>query len=43
VKKFIPDLAEQTNGQVGVIDDSLWPCWPWTVARSPGVLDLFAG
>jgi hypothetical protein len=32
VKEFVPDLSEETNGRVGVIDGSLCPCWSWADA-----------
>ncbi len=30
--EFVPDLAEQTRGRVGVVDGSLCPCWSWADA-----------
>ena len=30
---FVPDLAEELKGRVGVVDGSLCPCWSW--ADSP--------
>ena len=36
--EFVPDLAEETNGRVGVVDGSLCPCWSW--ADSP---ELYSG
>jgi hypothetical protein len=36
--EFVPDLAEEMNGRVGVVDGSLCPCWSW--AESP---ELWSG
>jgi len=30
--EFVPNLAEETNGRVGVVDGSLCPCWSWADA-----------
>jgi hypothetical protein len=30
--EFVPDLAEETNGRVGVVERSLCPCWSWADA-----------
>jgi hypothetical protein len=36
--EFVPDLAEETDGRVAVVDGSLCPCWSW--ACSP---ELYSG
>ncbi|MGH4024616.1 MAG: helix-turn-helix domain-containing protein [Pseudonocardiaceae bacterium] len=33
LEEFVPDLAEEMDGRVGVVDGSLCPCWSW--ADSP--------
>lgn len=33
LEEFVPDLAEEINGRVAVVDGSLCPCWSW--ADSP--------
>ena len=30
--EFVPDLAEEMDGRVGVVDGSLCPCWSWADA-----------
>ena len=30
--EFVPDLAEEMDGRVGVVDGSLLPCWSWADA-----------
>lgn len=30
--EFVPDLAEEMDGRVGVVDGSLCPCWSWASA-----------
>jgi hypothetical protein len=30
--EFVPDLAEEMTGRVGVVDGSLCPCWSWADA-----------
>ena len=30
--EFVPDLAEEMRGRVGVVDGSLCPCWSWADA-----------
>ncbi len=30
--EFVPDLAEEMAGRVGVVDGSLCPCWSWAHA-----------
>ncbi|MEU5852902.1 ATP-binding protein [Saccharopolyspora shandongensis] len=30
--EFVPDLAEEMDGRVGVVDGSLCPCWSWAEA-----------
>jgi hypothetical protein len=32
VEEFVPDLAEETDGRIGVVDGSLCPCWSWADA-----------
>jgi hypothetical protein len=32
LEEFVPDLAEEMNGRVGVVDGSLCPCWSWADA-----------
>ena len=27
--EFVPDLAEEITGRVGVVDGTLCPCWSW--------------
>jgi hypothetical protein len=36
--EFVPDLAEEMAGRVGIVDGSLCPCWSW--ADSP---ELYSG
>jgi hypothetical protein len=36
--EFVPDLAEEMDGRVGVVDGSLCPCWSW--ANAP---ELYSG
>jgi hypothetical protein len=31
-QELVPDLAEETDGRVGVVDGSLCPCWSWADA-----------
>jgi len=30
--EFVPELAEQLDGRVGIVDGSLCPCWSWADA-----------
>lgn len=30
--EFVPDLAEEMDGRVGIIDGTLCPCWSWADA-----------
>ncbi len=30
--EFVPDLAEEMDGRVGVVDGSVHPCWSWADA-----------
>lgn len=32
LEEFVPDLAEEMDGRVGVVDGSLCPCWSWADA-----------
>lgn len=32
LEEFVPDLAEELDGRVGVVDGSLCPCWSWANA-----------
>ena len=32
LEEFVPDLAEELDGRVGVVDGSLCPCWSWSDA-----------
>lgn len=36
--EFVPDLATEMDGRVGVVDGSLCPCWSWADDR-----DLYSG
>lgn len=36
--EFVPDLAKEADGRVGVVDGSLCPCWSW--AEAP---ELYSG
>jgi DDE superfamily endonuclease len=38
LEEFVPDLAEESDGRVGVVDGSLHPCWSWADAR-----ELYSG
>jgi hypothetical protein len=38
VEEFVPDLAEELDGRIGVVDGSLCPCWSW--AEAP---ELYSG
>jgi hypothetical protein len=38
LEEFVPKLAEELDGRVGVVDGSLCPCWSW--ANSP---ELYSG
>jgi hypothetical protein len=32
LEEFVPDVAEELDGRVGVVDGSLCPCWSWADA-----------
>jgi len=32
LEEFVPDLVEEMDGRVGVVDGSLCPCWSWADA-----------
>ncbi|MGH3518801.1 MAG: transposase family protein [Haloechinothrix sp.] len=38
LEEFVPDLAEEMDGRVGIVDGSLCPCWSW--AEAP---ELYSG
>jgi hypothetical protein len=38
LEEFVPDVAEEMNGRVVVVDGSLCPCWSW--ANAP---ELYSG
>jgi hypothetical protein len=35
LEEFVPDLAEEMDGRVAVVDGSLCPCWSWADAPEP--------